>query len=62
MRIAYLIIPAALAAIAVPASAQARGWQTIGERSIEYGLDRDKIELRGNARSEERRVGKECCR
>ena len=50
MRIATLIIPAAIAAIAVPASAQGRNWQTIGERSIEYGIDRDKIELRGDRR------------
>ena len=56
MRIATLIIPAAIAAIAVPASAQGRNWQTIGERSIEYGIDRDKIELRGNARHRQVRI------
>ena len=56
MRIAYFIIPAAIAAIAVPASAQQRGWQTIGQRSIEYGVDRDKIELRGNARHRQVRI------
>ena len=56
MRIAYFIIPAAIAAIAAPASAQSRNWQTIGERSIEYGIDRDRIELRGNARHRQVRI------
>ena len=53
MRFATLILPAAIAAIALPTAASAqrqRGWETIGQREVGFGIDADTIAVRGNAR------------
>ncbi len=46
-----LAIAVASAALAIPQSADAqRGWETIGSREVNGGVDRDVIAVRGNER------------
>jgi hypothetical protein len=48
---AVFAIAAASAAFAIPQAASAqRGWETIGSRAVNGGLDRDVIMVRGNER------------
>ncbi len=50
-RIAATLVAATVAAIALPAAARPqRGWETIGSRVVNGGLDRDVIAVRGNER------------
>jgi hypothetical protein len=51
MTIKSLILPALIAAIALPAAAEAqqrRGWQTIGTQKVAFGAETDTFPVRGN--------------
>ena len=58
IRNTALIIPILAAALAMPATAQQRyrNWQTIGERTIAFGVDRDTIAVRGDRRHAQVRI------
>lgn len=56
MRIFSLAVPLVIAAMAMPAFAQRGGWQSVGERKVAFGADRDNFAVRGNARHRQVRI------
>jgi hypothetical protein len=50
IRLALIGASVATIATAIPASAQGRGWETIGSRRISGAIDRETINVRGNER------------